>query len=78
MESELDERRTIRKHLFCVYVWGATGGGGGGHTRCRLLVMSEPRQVISNHVAIWQVKIQTSLCSLLLSQETPNEVQSVA
>ena len=38
----------------------------------------EPRHVTSNNVAFWQVLTQTSLCSLLLSLETPNDVQSVA
>ena len=39
---------------------------------------NEPWHVISNNVAFWQVLTQTSLCSLLLSLETPNDVQSVA
>ena len=34
--------------------------------------------VISNNVAFWQVKTKTSLCSLLLILETPNDVWSVA
>ena len=34
----------------------------------------EPWHVISNNVAFWQVKTQTSQCSLLLSLETPNDV----
>ena len=34
--------------------------------------------VISNDVAFWQVYTQTNLCSLFLSIETPNDVQSVA
>ena len=34
--------------------------------------------MISNKVAFYQVKTQTSLYSLLLSLETPNDVQSVA
>ena len=34
--------------------------------------------VISNNVAFWHVKTRTSLCSLFLSLETPNGVQSVA
>ena len=38
----------------------------------------EPRQEISNNVAFWQVKTQTSLGSLILSLETPIDVQSVA
>ena len=38
---------------------------------------NEPH-VISNNVAFWQVKTQTSLCSLLFSLETSNDVQSVA
>ena len=33
---------------------------------------------VSNNVAFWHVKTWTSLCSLLLSLETPNGVQSVA
>ena len=39
-----------------------------------------PRHVISNNVAFLQdlVKTQTSLCSLLLGLESPNDVQSVA
>ena len=35
-------------------------------------------QVISNNVALLHVSTQTSLCSLLLSLEAPNDVQSVA
>ena len=38
----------------------------------------EPRHVISKNVAFWQVLTETSLCSLSLSLETPNAVQSVA
>ena len=38
----------------------------------------EPRHVITHIVAFLQVWTQTTLCSLLLSLETPNEVQSVA
>ena len=38
----------------------------------------EPQHVISNNVAFWQVQTQTSLCSLLLSLETPKCVQPVA
>ena len=34
--------------------------------------------MISNSVAFWQVYTQTSLCSLLLSLETPIDVQSEA
>ena len=34
--------------------------------------------MISNNVTVWQVLAQTSLRSLLLSLETPNDVQSVA
>ena len=33
--------------------------------------------MISNNVAFWQVETQTSLCSLLLSLETPNYIQLV-
>ena len=36
----------------------------------------EPWKVISNNVAFWQVLTRTSLCSLLLSLETPNDVRS--
>ena len=39
---------------------------------------NEPGHVISNNVAFRQVKTLTSLCSLLLSLETPNNVHSVA
>ena len=39
---------------------------------------NERRHEISNNVAFLQVKTQTSLCSLLLSFETLNDVQSVA
>ena len=39
---------------------------------------NEPRHVISNNVAFWHEYTQTSLCSLLLSLETPNYVRSVA
>ena len=35
---------------------------------------NEPWHVISNNVEFWQVKTQTSLCSFLLSLETPNHV----
>ena len=46
---------------------------------CVLLFQSnEPRHVISNNVVFWQLLTQTSLCSLLLSLEAPNDVQSVA
>ena len=38
----------------------------------------EPRHVISNNVAFRQVQTQTSLCSILLSLETPSAVRSVA
>ena len=38
----------------------------------------EPRHVFSNNVAFWQVYAQTSLCSLILSLEMPNDDQSVA
>ena len=39
---------------------------------------NEPWHVIYNKVAFLQVYTQTSLCSLLLSLETPNFVRSVA
>ena len=42
------------------------------------IIIFEPRHVISNNVAFRQVQTQTSLCSLLLSLETPNDVWSVA
>ena len=46
---------------------------------CVLLFQSnEPRHVISINVVFWQLLTQTSLCSLLLSLEAPNDVQSVA
>ena len=45
---------------------------------CKWLTAYEARHVISNNVAFLQVKTQASLCSLLLSLETPNDVQSVA
>ena len=38
----------------------------------------EPRHDISNNVAFSQVQTQTSMCSLLFSLETHNDVQSVA
>ena len=38
----------------------------------------EPRHEISNNVAFRHEYTKTSLCSLLLSLETPNGVQSVA
>ena len=41
-------------------------------------VIYEPPHVISNNVAFLQVSTQTSLCSPLLSLETPNYVQLVA
>ena len=34
--------------------------------------INEPWHVISNNVAFLQLKTQTSLCSLLLSLETPS------
>ena len=33
---------------------------------------NEPRHVISNNVAFWQVQTQASLCSPVLSLETPS------
>ena len=38
----------------------------------------EPQHVISNNVAFGQIETQTSLYCLILSLETPNDVQSVA
>ena len=38
----------------------------------------EPRHEISNNLTFWQVKTWTSLCSLLLSLESPNDASSVA
>ena len=43
-----------------------------------ILLTYEPRHVISNNVAFWQVLPQTSLRGILLILETPNDVQSVA
>ena len=44
--------------------------------RHQLLIETyEPWNVISNNVALWQVQAQRSLCSLLLSLETPNDVR---
>ena len=34
--------------------------------------------MIPNNVAFWQVQTQTSLYSLILSVETPNDAQSLA
>ena len=39
---------------------------------------NEMWHAISKNVTFWQVLTQTSLCSLLISLETPNDVQSVA
>ena len=39
---------------------------------------NESQRVISNNVAFRQVLTQKSLCSLLLSLETQNDVRSVA
>ena len=39
---------------------------------------NEPWHVIYNNVVIWHLYTQTSLCSLVLSLETPNAFQSVA
>ena len=39
---------------------------------------NESRHVIFNNVAFWDVKTQTSMCSLLLGLNTPNDVRSVA
>ena len=38
----------------------------------------EPRHMISNNVVFLQEYTQTSLCSFLLSSETPDDDQSVA
>ena len=38
----------------------------------------EARHEISNNLTFLQVQTRTGLCSLLLSLETPNGVQSVA
>ena len=40
--------------------------------------INEPRHVTSNNVVFLHLLTQTSLCSLFLSLETPNDVQSVA
>ena len=40
-------------------------------------LITEPVHEISNNLT-WQMLTQTSLCSLLLSLETPNDVESVA
>ena len=42
--------------------------------------INEPRHVISNNVVlnVWQVETQMSLYSLLLSEEIPKIVRSVA
>ena len=48
------------------------------HSFLMLLYIYEPQHVISNNVVFWQVQAQMSLCSHLLSLETPNDVQSVA
>ena len=48
------------------------------HTHVGQLTTFEPRHVISNNVAFWQEETRKSLCSLLLSLETPNFVQLVA
>ena len=50
-------------------------GGGGMHSDKGLF---EPVHEISNNVAFWHVKTQTSLCSPILRLETQNGVQSVA
>ena len=42
------------------------------------IYQNEPRHVISNNVAFWQVKTQASMWILLLSLETPNHFRSVA
>ena len=34
--------------------------------------------VISNNVTFWQAETQTSMCGLMLSWETPNDVQLIA
>ena len=38
----------------------------------------EPRRFKSNNVTFWHESTQTSLCSLILSFETPNDVRSVS
>ena len=43
-----------------------------------ILNISEPRHEISNNFDILTSVARTSLCSILLSLETPNSVQSVA
>ena len=42
------------------------------------ITIIKPQHVISYNVAFWHEKTQTSLCSLLLSLENPNDVRSVA
>ena len=56
--------------LYCIYrlTWIST----------KDIILIELWYVISNNVVLWHVWTQTSLCSLLLSLETPNDVQSVA
>ena len=51
--------------------------GTGRHTQGPISHIYEPRHVISSNVVFWQVLTQMSLCSLLLSLETPNDCQSV-
>ena len=60
------------KHLFftCRLLWEIA--------TFQKVVTYEPKHVISNNVAFWQVLTQTRLCSLLLILETPNGVQSEA
>ena len=42
------------------------------------IMINEPVHAFSNNVAFWHVYTQTSLCSFLLSLETPKWIQSVA
>ena len=48
------------------------------HDVDHLMRSDELGHVISNNVAFCQVKTQMSQCRLLLSLETPNDVQSVS
>ena len=52
--------------------------GTGRHTQGPISNIYEPRHVISSNVVFWQVSTLMSLCSLILSLETPNDVRSVA
>ena len=66
-------------NVFCTNNQGSVGNAAQKYPSSLVAYDKiEPWHAISNNVAFWQVSTQTSLCSLLLSLETANGVQSVA